>query len=198
MAKVTAPLFSFGARGQLAETLVYFPWKGIDAVRSYVVPANPNSAGQQTQRGYFGDAVDKWHTLGLDADDRAAWNRYATTLPTPQSGFNAFVRDYVNLRVGGLADAATAMGFNGSIASDGDGTFTGLVTEDGSAVAVDMLWGTSPTAMFNVEAGTEVVNVWTCDPAANVAGQTIFARFRIEDGVNNPIGYTGIYRLVMP
>jgi len=197
MAKVTAPLLSFTARGQIAGTLVYFPWKGIDAVRSYVIPANPNSAAQQTQRGYFGDAVDLWHTLGLDADDRTAWNRFATTLPTPQSGFNAFVRDYINLRTGGLSAAATAMGFNGSLADDADGTFTGVITEDGSAVAVDMLWGTSPTALLNVEAGTEVVNVWTCDPATNVAGQTIYARFRIEAAANAIIGWSGIYRLVM-
>jgi len=197
MAKVTAPLLSFTARGQIAGTLVYFPWKGIDAVRSYVVPANPNSSAQQTQRGYFGDAVDLWHSLGLTADDRTAWNRYATTLPTPQSGFNAFVREYINLRVGGLSAAATAMGFDGSLVDDADGTFTGEITEDGSAVAVDMLWGTSPTALLNVTAASEAVNVWTAAPATQVPGQTIYARFRVEAAANAIIGWSGIYRLVM-
>src|SRR3989304_5419175 len=45
MAKLKAPLLSFGASGKLADTLVYFPWKGLAVVRSYVIPANPNTAG---------------------------------------------------------------------------------------------------------------------------------------------------------
>src|SRR3989304_1243517 len=57
MAKLKAPLLSFGASGKLADTLVYFPWKGLAVVRSYVIPANPNSAGQQTQRGIPTGAV---------------------------------------------------------------------------------------------------------------------------------------------
>ena len=197
MAKLTAPLLSFGARGQLANTLVYFPWKGIPVVRSYVIPANPNSAGQQTQRGYLSDAVTLWHTLGLTATDITAWNRYATTLPSPQSGFNAFCRDFINLRVGGLSLAATAMGFDTTIVDDADGTFTATVEEDGSAISVDMLWGISPTALINIEAASEVVNVWTADPADDVSGQTIYARFRLENVGGSPIGYTGILRLVV-
>ena len=74
MAKVTAPLFSFEAHGQLAKTLVFMDWKGINDVRKYTVPANPNSAGQQSQRGFFKDGVVDFHAVPLDADDLAAWN----------------------------------------------------------------------------------------------------------------------------
>src|SRR3990172_6877572 len=83
MAKLKAPLLSFGASGKLADTLVYFPWKGLAVVRSYVIPANPNSAGQQTQRGILTESVASWHALGLDDDDVTAWNRYAASRPTP-------------------------------------------------------------------------------------------------------------------
>src|SRR3972149_6868331 len=106
MAKLKAPLLSFGASGKLADTLVYFPWKGLAVVRSYVIPANPNSAGQQTQRGILTESVASWHALGLDDDDVTAWNRYAASRPTPQSGFNAFVKDFVDLRVSGVILAA--------------------------------------------------------------------------------------------
>lgn len=194
MAKVTAPLFSFGARGQLAKSLVYAPWKGLNNVRSYVVPANPNSSGQQTQRGYLSSAVSDWHTVPLDADDVTAWNRFAATLASAMSGFNAFVRDWIAIK---QHPDTPNMGYNGSIASDGDGTFTGLITEGGSATAVSMLWGTSPTSLINTEAGTEAANTWTCDPSTNVAGQTIYARFQISDA-NSVVGLTGIYRVVMP
>lgn len=194
MAQATAPLFAFGARGQLAKVLVYSNWKGIDTVRQYVTPANPNSAGQQTQRGYFGDAVDLWHTLGLTATDTEAWNRYASTRPTPQSGFNAFVSSYIDLRVGGLSAAATAMGFNGDVVDSGAGQVDMTIEEDGSAVAVDFLWGYSPTSLINVAPASETANVWDAANVAVASGAIVYARARIEDGANNPIGWSGIYR----
>lgn len=88
MAKVKGPLFSISASGQIAKTLVYGDWKGIDVVRKYVIPANPNTAGQQQQRGYFGDAVEEWHTDGFSAIDVVAWNLYALAQKVAASGFN--------------------------------------------------------------------------------------------------------------
>lgn len=193
MAKVKAPLFSFGARGQLAETLVYFPWKGIDCVRSYVIPANPKSAGQQTQRGYMSVAVDDWHTIGIDADDLAAWNRHAATRPSSMSGFNSFCKDHLDMQV---AAVTPDMGFDGGIVDDADDTFSGAITEGGSADGANMHWGTSPTSLINTEAGAETNDTWDFEPAGNVAGQTIYARFEILDGAT-VVGTTGIFRLVM-
>lgn len=103
MAKLTAPLFGFTASGQLAEALVYSKWKGIQYARRYLVPANPNTSAQSTQRGYLTAAVSEWHTAGaaaLEGNDKAAWARYAGVLG-PMSGFNAFVREWVNERVAG-------------------------------------------------------------------------------------------------
>src|SRR3990170_4961869 len=173
MAKLKAPLLSFGASGKLADTLVYFPWKGLAVVRSYVIPANPNSAGQQTQRGILTESVASWHALGLDDDDVTAWNRYAASRPTPQSGFNAFVKDFVDLRVSGVILADTDMCYNGGLVDDGDGTFSAAVSTPA---------GPSP---------------WTFAPANNVAGRTIYARFRAENAGGAARGWSGIYRLVM-
>jgi hypothetical protein len=193
MAKVKAPLFSFGARGQLAETLVYFPWKGLDVVRSYVIPANPNSAGQQTQRGYMTAAVADWHDIGLTALDVTAWNRHAATRPSPMSGFNSFCKDHLDLQIGG---DTPDMGFDGGIVDDGDDTFSADITEDGSATAVNLKWGTSPTSLINTTAAAETADTWDATPADNVAGQTIYARWEISDA-GGVIGYSGIFRLVM-
>lgn len=193
MAKVKAPLFSFGARGKLGDALVYFPWKGIHAVRTYVVPANPNSAGQQTQRGYMGAAVTDWHNIGLIPLDVTAWNRHASTRPTPMSGFNSFCKDHIDLQIGG---DTPDMGFNGTIVDDADDTFSASIDEDGSATAVALLWGTSPTSLINTEAASETADTWDAAPTDNVAGQTIYARWQISDA-GGIIGYTGIYRLVM-
>lgn len=53
MAKVTAPLLSFGAHGQVAKTLVSAKWKGVPYMRQYVIPSNPNSVDQQKTRSAF-------------------------------------------------------------------------------------------------------------------------------------------------
>lgn len=95
MAKLKAPLLSFGASGKIAGALVYFPWKGVNAVREYVVPANPRSALQIAQRGIFEGAVDAWHSLTFTDADRIAWNRFAGVLAAIMSGFNAFMRVYI-------------------------------------------------------------------------------------------------------
>lgn len=193
MAKVTAPLFSFGARGKLADALVYFPWKGIDVVRSYVVPANPNSAAQQTQRGRLTNGVNDWHSIGIDADDEVAWDRHAATRPSSMSGFNSFISDHIGIQA---VPSTPDMGFDGSLVDDADNTFSASIEEAGGATSVDMIWGVSPTSLINTEAGSETVNVWAFTPAVNVAGQTLYARFNIRDG-GGIIGRTGIYRLVM-
>jgi len=194
MAKLIAPLFSFSARGQLAKTLVYSGWKGIDDVRSYVVPANPQTADQQTQRSYFTDGVDQWHDVGLTADDVTAWNRYASTLPRPQSGFNAFVASVINLRMAGISLANLAMGFNGGIADSGVGQVDFTVEEDGSAVSVDFEWGYSPTSLINVAAGSEVANVWSANNVAVNSGVTVYMRARLQNATPADVGFSGIYR----
>lgn len=103
MVKVKAPMFGFGASGKIAGALVYGNWKGIDVAREYVIPANPQSSGQVTQRGYMTAAVAQWHTTGADAlegADKEAWNRYASVL-SKMSGFNAFCKSFVAELVAG-------------------------------------------------------------------------------------------------
>lgn len=194
MAKLVAPLFSFSARGQLAKTLVYSGWKGIDDVRSYVVPANPQTADQQTQRSYFTDGVDQWHDVGLNADDVTAWNRYASTLPRPQSGFNAFVAGVINLRMAGISAANLAMGFNGGIVDSGAGQVDMTIEEDGSAVSVGFHWGYSPTSLINFTAGVETANVWNALNVPVNSGVTVYARAVARNATPADVGYSGIYR----
>ncbi len=61
-AKVTGPLFSVSASGKVADTLVFFGWKGVNVVRQWLKPANPQVAAQGDQRimlGGTGRAVGK-------------------------------------------------------------------------------------------------------------------------------------------
>lgn len=54
MAKVTGPLYSMSASGKLGNAIVFFPWKGINAVRQWVVPVNKMSASQGDTRIVLG------------------------------------------------------------------------------------------------------------------------------------------------
>ena len=54
MAKVTGPLMSISASGKLADSIVFFGWKGIQVVRQWLKPANPQSFAQGDQRIYMG------------------------------------------------------------------------------------------------------------------------------------------------
>lgn len=75
MSKTVAPLLSFSASGQIAKTQVYSTWKGQPYARRYVVPANPNTAGQQETRNTF-----KWLNAVMrimPADVLAGWQAYA-------------------------------------------------------------------------------------------------------------------------
>lgn len=76
MAKTTAPLLSFGASGQIAKSLVASKWKGRTYMRRHVVPANPNTTGQQDTRGMWAWLNLVWRQApGLVTDP---WTLFAT------------------------------------------------------------------------------------------------------------------------
>jgi len=54
MAKVTAPLMSMSASGKLADSIVFFTWKGRNVVRQWLAPANPQSTDQGDRRIIMG------------------------------------------------------------------------------------------------------------------------------------------------
>lgn len=74
--------------GQAGKSGVFAKWKGRQYRRKYVIPANPKTTMQQTIRGYFTNAVAKWHTY--HSIQRLVYSYLATGLV--MSGFNLLVR----------------------------------------------------------------------------------------------------------
>lgn len=107
MAKLKAPLLSLGASQQFGKTMVFFSWKGINAVREYVIPTNPRTALQTTQRSYITDAVAKVHEVqGLAAyplqdTDQVAYSALATAKGKIMTWFNQVVKLWVDVKVAG-------------------------------------------------------------------------------------------------
>lgn len=113
MAKVSGPLFSLDARGQVGKAVVYSFWKGVNYVRQHVVPANPKSTDQVKVRGIITDASVAWKlgsTVGSTAID-AAYKLAYTTAAAGQaySGFNLFIKDCVALNGGKTYDGSLAI-----------------------------------------------------------------------------------------
>lgn len=86
MSSVRAPLLSFGASGQIGKSLVFSKWKGVNSTRSYVIPANPKTTAQMTQRNLFQWVHDAYKYL--DTNVTEAWIAYAAGKPL--TGPNAF------------------------------------------------------------------------------------------------------------
>lgn len=97
MAKVRTPLLSFGASGKLARTLTFFAWKGIDVAREYVIPTNPRTSAQTTQRDLFTACVYAWRNYVTDSAVRAAWNLLASAGKYAMSGFNRFQQSTLHI-----------------------------------------------------------------------------------------------------
>jgi len=160
MAKVKAPLFSFGASGKLADALVYFPWKGLNCVRSWVKPSNPKSTDQVTQRGYLAACVTAIHAaLGLaanplDEDDKNAYAALASLFATPRTWFNTIVKLWIDCER--LSDIPII--YSDGACTDPDPTDALLTIyineETGSELAAGKFYyGTSKTALINSIAG---------------------------------------------
>jgi hypothetical protein len=93
MARVVAPLLSFEGSGQIAHTQVYAQWKGIPYVRRYVIPANPQSAGQSLTRNVFKWLNNVWRIA--PADFAAPWT--AAAAGRPLTNRNLFLSQNVGL-----------------------------------------------------------------------------------------------------
>lgn len=93
MAKLTGPLLSFGARGQLGKTMVMSKWRGVPYARQHVVPTNPNTTAQQVVRKTFALLREMWKVAPAQVLD--TWNSFAQGRPF--LGVNKFVGE--NVRV---------------------------------------------------------------------------------------------------
>jgi hypothetical protein len=177
MAKVTGPLFSLSASGQIAKSLVFMKWKGIDDVRKYVIPANPNSTLQSAQRVILKAGVTEWHGAAYNAADKTAWNLFASIQSNVMSGFNSMIKTHVDLGITG--NVWTRM-YGGVITGINTTEFSITVNKI-AAGAIPKLWlGTSKTAMAYKDVFIDVGDgTWYCTPTGLVADTQYYCTVRI-------------------
>lgn len=176
MAKLKAPLMSLGAAGQLGKALVFFGWKGLDLVREYVIPSNPKTTGQTTQRGHMTNLVGKIHaaqasaTHPLTALDVRAYALWAAVVQAATTWFNQAVRNGIDQLVAGKRECI----FSGGVTTPGADKLTVEIWSIGIAPTQGKFWwGTSRTALVNSTNSTPVGG----SNAAEISGLTTGVKY---------------------
>ena len=180
MAKLKAPLLSLGASQQLGKALVFFNWKGLDLVREYVVPSNPRTSGQVTQRGYMTDIVTKIHaaqasaTHPLTATDIIAFALWAGVIQPATTWFNQIVRNGIDQLVAGKREAI----FSSAVTTPGTDKLTVEIWSLGIAPTAGKFWyGTSRTALIHPVNSTPVGGSNAAEITGLVTGTKYFWQF---------------------
>lgn len=179
MAIVKAPLLSLGASGKIAGTLVASKWKGLKTMREYVIPANPNTADQVTERTNFTACVAAFRNYYTATIERSAWDRSALASGKPQSGFNVFMSACRKITISD-ADASFA---NGAVATAGNlATFTMLNADDGAtgdeAGNFEAWSGNSPTSLLLVDSSLTIAAGDIVTPDLGDTGDVKYVKIR--------------------
>jgi hypothetical protein len=193
MAKTTMPLMSASASGALAKSVVFMTWKGINDVRKYLIPANPKTTAQITQRTRFKNAVDEFHDAGYFESDLKAWNRYAGILSKVMSGFNAMIKTHIDY----VIDGKTWVTLN-KVKVDDETSPTKLIEGAGLGMTnnAHIKYGSSPTYMPNDKALTYNPGelYMTIDLTALPEARPLYFQIYIDSDANKSL--LGIYKLL--
>ena len=96
MTRVQGPLFSVTASGTIGDAIVFSNWKGWPYVRSRVIPANPQTNSQQSQRTLLTSGVATWQSVVSQVTgSKTSWDYYASGLG--MSGFNRYMKYFLEL-----------------------------------------------------------------------------------------------------
>lgn len=138
MPKLTGPMMSMGASGQIGKTLVFAKWKGVAYARQHVVPANPRTTKQVNNRAIWALIGQAW--LYAPSAVQAAFNGFSTGKAL--TGRNKFFSDNQSLLAiqptpANIAGFTMSPGNNGGlppntlVVTPGDGTLTLSATMPG-------------------------------------------------------------------
>ena len=94
MTRLTGPMFSLTASGTIGDVITYSNWKGLAYARARVIPANPQTASQVSQRNTLTGGVSMYRTVAcVPATSKSSWDFYA--YGTGMSGFNRYIKLFI-------------------------------------------------------------------------------------------------------
>lgn len=159
MAKVEGPLFSVAARGKIADSIVFFPWKGRHVVRQWLKPLNPES----TKQGYVRAALKAiakeiaviWNKSIGDAVDSKLYTLNTAKAPAGLN-WNAFhAQGFLNLlQTGGTFLTASFLGLVSEYSALGTAILTAFKTNATALGIADFTFAYG--YVVNIEAGCQL------------------------------------------
>jgi hypothetical protein len=113
VAKVSGPLLSLSATGQIGKSIVFGDWRGVKYARQHVVPANPQTTAQTLTRSTFQFGDDQYKRMLTLA--QSPW--IAAAIGKPFTARNSFIKNFVsNLRGDvDMTDYVASPGVNGGL-----------------------------------------------------------------------------------
>jgi hypothetical protein len=197
MAVLKAPLLSFGASGQIAKTVVYFPWKGLNVARKHVVPSNPKSVAQVAHRALLTAAVLEIHNAmvyavhPLNSADKSAYSLAGSLHPTPRTWFNEAAKIMIDAQV----DAQTY-----SAIVDGTTVYLAPTTATVALFAVKnaahtgfIKYGTSKSALLSSIAADIAAHTFTGTLTGLTLGVTYYWQWQATPVAGKTVLKSGIY-----
>ncbi len=73
--------------------IVFYKRKGIQCLRRYVIPHNPDTEAQRKNRHTFRNAVSSWKALSVE--EKNTWNKKVRRLRKQMSGYNLYISEYM-------------------------------------------------------------------------------------------------------
>ncbi len=165
MGKITQGILG-GVAGKVGP-VVGFNWKGIDALRSYVIPSNPQTTSQQNNRTVFAQLVAIGRGL-LGSVLQPFWDPFANK----QSGFNRFI---------GVNKKAMGASFDPSLMKVAEGSLesTTISSVTLTGTTVDFAWNDIPSGNG---LATDVANLVVIDKSTNAVWTKIGGATRQDGG----------------
>lgn len=195
MAKLKAPLMSLGASQQLGKALVFFPWKGLNVVREYVIPSNPRTTLQTTQRGYMKSAVALIHAaMGLPEPlaetDTMAYGLWAGVVQPATTWFNQAVKQDITRRRAILTPVVFRAG---STTPGADKLDVEVRSHAAAPTTAHFVYGTRKTALIHTKAATVVGTKMSASIAGLETGVKYYWQVVIDTAATLAGNRSGIY-----
>jgi len=150
-AKLIGPLYSMGASGKIGDAMVFFPWKGLNVVRQWVIPVNKMSGAQGDQR------------LMLGGTGRACGEIYPNTGHTTVSAFAQQLIDLLLIPAGQTKQSYLVKYILDHYLNSTTNYAAMLAELTGHTAVAD--WGTGATALGLVEFDLDYATVAAYDKA---------------------------------
>lgn len=95
MAKVKTPLLSLRGTGTVGKQVSFYEHGPTHCAREYVVPADADTAAQQTMRDAMSDINTAWTDTFRTDQNRTAWNLYRSVYRAPGTGYSNFISNAI-------------------------------------------------------------------------------------------------------